>query len=186
MKLILLLLPAVLWFVPQQVDQSEMRYVYGVRISTGANSQLVTYIAKKYSVDGGLKAQRIFTDQAEFIKVVSGFWPSPFNPQKINYFEKYDVFGGVYVNDTIHAKIPYCPAMDSLWKIRFSEWPHHGYNEQGWSLDKYRPSLKQEAYLANRYHFKQLDFEYIVDTNFWKLLKDVSDPEWVSNYRSLY
>lgn len=186
MKFLLFLLPAILWMVPSKSDEVEMRYVFGVRISTGTNSQMVSFIAKKMTLDGTVKAQRYFTDQAEFIKVVSGFWPSPFNPKKINYFEKYEVFGGVYVNDTINAKISYCPAMDSLWKIRFSEWPQHGYNEAGWSLDKYRPSLKQEEYLSKRYNFKQLDFDYIVDTNFFNLLRDVGDPEWVMNYRSLY
>ncbi len=170
----------------KSADQTEMRYVFGVRIATGANSQLVSYIAQKYSADGILRGQRMFSNKDEFIKVVAGFWPSPFNPGKIDYFELNEIEGGVYVNDTIQAKIAYCPALDSLWKIRFSDWPHHGYNEQGWSLDKYRPSLKQEEYLAKRYHIRSLDLDFIVDTNFFQLLKDVSDPTWISNYRSLY
>lgn len=164
-------------------QQTADRYVYGVRISTGANSQMLSFIAKRYDAYGTFKAQR---DKDEFIKVVAGFWPSPFNPQKINYFDQYEIFGGVYVNDTIKAKISYCPALDSLWKIRFSEWPHHGYNEPGWSLSKFRPSLLQEEYLTKRYNFKQLDFDYIIDTNFFKLLQDVTNPEWIANYKSLY
>lgn len=174
-------------FVLQKpTHQEENRYVYGVRISTGANSQMLSFIAKRYDGMGNLKAQRIYSDKDEFIKVVAGFWPSPFNPSKTNYFELYQVFGGVYVNDTINAKISYCPALDSLWKIRFSEWPHHGYNEPGWSLSKFRPSLEQESYLSKRYNIKELDFEFIVDTNFFKLLQDVSNPEWIAAYKSLY
>lgn len=187
MKLAILTLffASTVYFQKTDIQESD-RFVYGVKISTGANSQILSFIAMKYNAYGILKSQRVFTNKDEFIKVVAGFWPSPFNPTKTNYFDQYNVFGGVYVNDTINAEVSYCPALDSLWKLRFSEWPQHGYNEPGWSLSKYRPSLKQEEYLSKRYHFKQIDFEYIVDTNFFRLLYDVTDPEWIANYKSLY
>lgn len=166
-----------------EVKQPSYRYVFGAKISTGPNSTLVSFVAMKYSEDGILRGKRYYTSKDEFIKVLSGYWPSPFNPQKIDLFKANKVIGGVFVNDTIRAEVGFCPALDSLWKIRFSDWPYHGRNEAGWSLNRTRPSLKQEEYLTERYHIKQLDFDYIVDTNFWKLLYDVTDSTWIENYK---
>lgn len=166
-----------------EVEQPSYRIVFGARISTGANSSLVSFVAMRYSNDGVLRAKRVYTSKDEFIKVLSGYWPSPFNPGKIDYFKQNKIVGGVFVNDTIRAEIGYCPSLDSLWKIRFSDWPYHGRNEAGWSLNRTRPSLKQEEYLAKRYNIKHLDFDYIVDTNFWNLLYDVTDSTWIENYK---
>jgi len=166
-----------------KVKPPTYQYVFGARISTGANSSVVSFVAMKYSDDGILRAKRYYTNKDEFIKVLSGYWPSPFNPNKTDYFKANHVIGGVFVNDTFRVEIGYCPSLDSLWKIRFSDWPFHGKNEAGWSLNKMRPSLKQEEYLAKRYNIKQLDFDYIVDTNFWKLLYDVNDSTWIENYK---
>lgn len=160
------------------------RVVFGVRVSMGHNSQMTSFIALRYSTDGLLKEQKIFAKD-EFIKVLSGFWPSPFNPQRINYFEREKVFGGVYVNDTLLEKIPYCPAFDSLWKIRYSIYPFRGVNEEGWSNGMYKPSPSQERYLIERYNIKHLDQDYFLDTNFWNLLRDVSDSAWIVNYHAL-
>jgi len=182
-KYVVLFLLLLFAFSFSREKQASFRYVFGARISTGVNSGVVSFVAMKYSPDGILRAKRVYTSKDEFIKVLSGYWPSPFNPDKIDYFKANNVVGGVFVNDTIRVEVGYCPSLDSLWKIRFSDWPYHGRNEAGWSLNKIRPSLKQEEYLAKRYNIKQLDFEYIVDTNFWKLLYDVTDPAWIANYK---
>lgn len=163
--------------------QTTFKYVFGAKISTGSNSVLVSFVAMKYSEDGILRAKRFYSSKDEFIKVLSGYWPSPFNPDKIDHFKANKVMGGVFVNDTIRVEIGYCPALDSLWKLRFSDWPYVGKNEAGWSLNKSRPSPKQEEYLAKRYNIKQFDFDYVVDTNFWKLLYDVTDSTWIENYK---
>ena len=163
---------------PKSFDHS----VFGVRISQVATGNIVSFIAMRYSTDGNLREKRP-CNKDEFIKIISGFWPSNYNPKRENLFEKNGIFGGVYVNDSLLQKVAYCPALDSLWKIRYSDFPFQGNNEKGWSLNSNKPSLKQEKYLSDRYHIKQLDFEYIIDTNFWNLLKDVSDSTWISNYR---
>ena len=160
------------------------RTIFGVRISTEANSQVVGFVAFKVSSDGMIRSKRIFTSQDEFIKVVSGFWPSPYNPQRINYFEQNHVRGGVLKDSVFRKDYPFCPAFDSLWKIRFSDWPYENRHlESGWSLNRYKPSLKQEKYLCDRYNIKHLDFDYIIDTNFWNLLHDVTDSSWIANYK---
>lgn len=183
MKYLAFILLLLFSFSFSKVKQPAYRIVFGARISTGVNSSVVSFVAMKYSEDGILRAKRNYSSKDEFIKVLSGYWPSPFNPDKTDYFQLNKVVGGVFVNDTIRVEIGYCPSLDSLWKIRYSDWPFHGKNEAGWSLNRTRPSLKQEAYLADRYHIKQLDFDYIVDTNFWKLLYDVTDSTWIENYK---
>jgi hypothetical protein len=162
----------------------ESRSVFGVRIAMGSNSQMTEFIAVRYNSDGFLREKRLFSKD-DFIRVLSGYWPSPFNPKRINYFEQENIFGGVYVNDTFLYKVPYCPAMDSLWKIRFSDFPFRGAAQKGWSNGLYRPVASQEKYLIERYHIKHLDLDYFIDTNFWVLLRDVSDSAWVANYKSM-
>jgi hypothetical protein len=162
----------------------ENRIVFGVRIAMGSNSQMTSFIALRYSPDGILRGKQNFTKD-DFIRVLSGYWPSPFNPKRINYFEQENVFGGVYVNDTFLQKVPYCPALDSLWKIRYSDYPFRGSTESGWSNGLYKPTAAQEKYLIDRYHIKHLDQDYFIDTNFWVLLRDVSDSAWVANYQGI-
>jgi len=168
--------------MPEPTD----RVVFGVRISVGANSQIVSYVAMRYSPDGVLREKRNYTHD-EFIRVVSGDWPSSYNPKKQNLFELNGVQGGVIYNDTFKKSYPYCPAFDSLWKIRYSDYPFKGGERSGtgWSLGIYSPSLKQQKYIADHYHIKYLDTDFIIDTNFWQLLKDVQDSAWISSYKNL-
>ncbi len=160
------------------------RGVFGVRIAMDANSHITTFIAMRYSKEGILREKRTLT-RDEFIKFICGEWPSNYNPTRENLFEKNGVQGGMLYIDTLGKKIPYCPALDSLWKIRYPVYPFKQVQGRGWSAGIYRPSLKQEKYFADRYHIKQMDFEYVSDTNFWKLLKDVSDTIWVEHYKGL-
>lgn len=175
-----------LWVLGSSVllPQQEGRVVFGVRIAMSANSTMTSFVAMRYSADGILREQKSFY-RDDFIRVISGYWPSSFNPKRINYFEQENVLGGVLYDSTTLQQYPYCPAIDSLWKIRFSDYPFRGGNETGWSLDMYKPSLKQEKYLVDRYHIKHLDLDYVIDTNFWILLRDVSDSLWIMNYRSI-
>jgi len=163
---------------------NEARVVFGVRIAMTSNSGMTSFVAFRYGSDGSLREKRSF-NRDEFIKVLAGFWPSPYNPKRINYFEQENIFGGVYVNDTVLEKIPYCPVLDSLWKIRFSDYPFRGGSETGWSGGLYKPTLLQQKYISDRYGVKHIDQDYFVDTSFWKLLRDVSDSAWVANYRYL-
>lgn len=160
------------------------KVVFGVRIAMGVNSQMTSFIACRFGTEGYVREKRIFS-RDEFIKIVSGHWPSNFNPKRINYFEQEGVAGGMFNNDTIRQYIPYCPAFDSLWKINFSTYPLRGGTENGWSLGLYKPSLKQEKFISERYNIGHLDIDFIIDTNFWNLLRDVEDPNWVANYRVL-
>jgi hypothetical protein len=179
-----LLVSISLLLIAASEQQTGEKVVFGVRIATEANSQVVGYIAIKYDGDGIIKSKRVFTSRDEFTKVLAGFWPSPFNPNKVNFFIENKVQGGVLKDSVLRRDYPYCPAFDSLWKLRFSDWPYNNKPlEKGWSLNLFRPSLKQEKYLCDRYGIKHMDSDYIVDTAFWQLLRDVTDSTWIANYK---
>jgi len=175
------------WFTGVSVryaGEQHTRVVFGVRIAMTANSQMTSFIALRFDEGGFLREKRAYSKD-DFIRIASGFWPSVFNPKRINYFEQEHVFGGVYVNDTIQAKIPYCPGMDSLWKIRFSDYPFRSGFEKGWSGGLYKPTLAQQKYLVSRYAVGHIDQDYFVDTSFWKLMRDVSDTTWIGHYKAI-
>jgi hypothetical protein len=157
---------------------------FGVRIAMGPNSQLTSFIALRYSGYGVLREKRSY-NTTDFIKIISGEWPSNFNPEQQNLFVVEGINGGVYKNKQLQLTQTNCPVFDSLWKLRWSDYPFQNGKEKGWSKGLYKPSATQEIYLSQRYHFKQLDFEYIVDTNFWNLLRDVSDLNWIEAYKAL-
>lgn len=163
----------------------QVRAVFGVRVGYVANGQMVNYIAMRYTSTGAISDQRFYT-RDEFIHILSGDWPSPYNPTRKNLFEENKVMGGVIFNDTFMKKYTYCPAFDSLWKIRYADYPTlGGPKELGWSLGIYMPSLKQVKYLSDRYHIGHIDNDYVIDTNFWHLLQDVTDSTWIVNYKNL-
>ena len=49
---------------------------------------------------------------------------------------------------------------------------------------KYGPSSEQLRYLQQNYGIKFIT-DYIYGKNLFQLLKDMQDPNWVSNYMSL-
>lgn len=165
-------------------DERKDRSVFGVRVAMGPNSQLTSFIAIRYSYDGILREKRNYS-QSDFIRILSGDWPSIFNPTKKNLFQEHGIVGGVYYNDTIKKSFPYCPVFDSLWKLRYSDYPMRNGSEKGWSNGLYKPTSNQEIFLLEVYHLKQMDFDYVTDTNFWALLRDMSDTVWIKKYKAI-
>jgi len=165
------------------VNEQKVRGVFGVRVSFQANSQILTFVC---FIDNGrvLTSRRIVT-QDEFIKIASGHWPSIYNPERKNYFEERGLMCGIAIDSFSQKESTYCVPFDSLWKLRFSIYPFRGITEDGWSSKLYRPSPKQELFLYNTYNVKNVDGDFFLDTNFWKLLSDLNDPVWIANYKSL-
>jgi len=172
------------WIIFCSVKPSEpARPVFGVRVAFQANSQYYTFVCF-------LKNDRVLThkrvvSQEEFIKIVSGYWPSLYNPEKINYFAERNLECGVIVDSITRKTSTYGACFDSLWKIRFSTYPFRNSAEEGWSNKLHKPAPAQEIFLYNNYGIKQIDADFFLDTNFWKICNDVVDPLWISNYRSL-
>ena len=124
-------------------------------------------------------------DSETFIKIVSGYWPSEFNPERINYFELNNIDCGVYKDSITRKDVCYCAPLDSLWKIRFATYPFRGGPlEDGWTRVLHKPSSKQEVYLYERYGVN-VDTDFFRDTSFWMLMHDVTDSLWIGNYKSL-
>ncbi len=156
---------------------------FGVCVSMGADGSICTYAC--WLDNGRILTNKRILDKESFIKIVSGEWPSVYNPERINYFEEHGIEGGVIFDSTEWKDVAYCQPLDSLWKIRFATYPFKHNTEMGWSNKYHKPSPKQERYIYERYNVNSVDLNYFLDTNFWRLLQDVNDTNWVKNYRSL-
>ncbi len=173
-----------IWFIISSVTpMRELKPIFGVQIRHLQNTKMYSFVA---FIDNGLELtyKKILTDD-DFVKFASGHWPSIYNPQRINLFEENDVGCGMFQDSILLKPIPYCFPVDSLWKIRFSEFPFQGKSEMGWSGDFNKPSLRQAKYLKDNYNVNNVNNDYFLDTNLWKILRDVRDPEWIANYKAL-
>lgn len=100
---------------------------------------------------------------------VSGHIYSEANTDTVNLFLKYDI------NPRMVAE---------LWKLRYSEYPYKSQTESlGWAQKPYGPSDAQLAFLK-KYGFKTIS-SFIYGEKAFQLLKDMMDPDWVSNYMNL-
>lgn len=173
------------WLVCASIVLPERAHgCFGVRVSIGANSEMCTYAA--WLDNGRTLTNKRILDKASFIKIVSGEWPSVYNPDRLNYFEVNGLDCGVVFDSTVWKSVNYCNPLDSLWKIRFGTYPFKHNTEMGWSNKYHKPSPEQEKYLYDRYGVTSVDTDFFLDTNFWRLLKDVRDTSWITNYRSLH
>ncbi len=173
-----------IWIIVSSLAPIRMlRPVFGVQISHIQTTKMYTFVA---FLDNGLELtyRKILTDD-DFVRIASGHWPSIYNPTRTNLFELNQVGCGMYQDSILLAPITYCFPADSLWKIRYSDFPFNVSTEQGWSNDFNRPSRKQAQYLAENYLVRDLNRDYFLDTNLWKILRDVRNPEWIANYKAL-
>ncbi len=159
------------------------RGTFGVCVSYQATGKVTTYIACMNN--GGRYSQRRTLLEDEFVKYASGYWPSIYNPERENLFAKEELSCGVIIDSINRKQYPYCSPMDSLWKIRFRDYPWQGRQEPGWSNKNYRPSSGQEKYLYKEFGIYNIDRDFFIDTNFWKLLRSVNDKEWINHYKNL-
>ena len=157
--------------------------VFGVKISIGVNSQITSYIC--YIDNGRVLTKGRIVDEETFVKIVSGYWPSIYNPNRIDYFKQNNINCAILTDSITQKPIVGCVPMDSLWKIRFTTYPFRTSGEMGWSNKYHKPSPGQEKYLYDRYGVRQVDADYFLDTSFWMLMQDVTDPNWIANYRSI-
>lgn len=178
------LLFVMIWFVCSSINySSNVRPVFGVRVSIGANSRLTTYVC--YLHNGRTLTHKRVMDEGTFVKTISGHWPSVYNPKRINYFKENSIDCDILTDSITRKKIPVCVPFDSLWKIRFSTYPFRHKSAMGWSNNYHKPSLKQQKYISDRYGVDHIDGDFFLDTSFWLLMNDVMDPEWIKNYKSI-
>lgn len=162
--------------------ESPNRTVFAVSLSSNSVNSEMTYSIVTLSGKKVVYSRHI--SQNDFIYMASGNWKSTANPNNEDLFQLNNVEGGIFLDSATFEKIPYCPALDSLWKLRYNFNPYQP-NEPGWSIEQYKPSEKQALYLYNRYGLYNINTGYIADTAFWQLLRDVTNPDWITNYKSL-
>lgn len=165
-----------------QTPDETNNLIFGIRVSYAASGEMVTYTM--FHKNGSLKQHQRKLSRDEFIKFASGYWPSPYNYKRYNYFEQFGINCGVIVDSITRKEYCDCPPLDSLWKIHFARWPF-SYNVEGWAGRNHLPSLKQNEFLFERYGIANIDQNYFSDTSCWLILRDVSDPTWISGYLSL-
>ncbi len=161
------------------------RTIFAIRVSPQATGEMISILA--FFNNGTNNSYKKTLSFREFCFYASGTWPSVYNRNRINLFDLNGVDGGVLIDEFSNKpQHPYCPAIDSLWKLRFDRYPYKGKElEKGWSMDKWMPGERQMKYLTTEYNIGNIDNHYFADTNFWKVLRDVTDPEWIDNYRYL-
>ncbi|MDD2981979.1 MAG: hypothetical protein PHQ74_01190 [Crocinitomicaceae bacterium] len=173
-----------LWIIVSSIAPvRELKPVFGLQIRHFQGAKMHSFVA---FIDNGVQLtyKKILTDD-DFVKFASGHWPSIYNPQRINLFDENEVGCGMFKDSFLLKAVPYCFPIDSLWKVRFSEYPFKGKSEGGWSGDYNKPSLRQAKFLGENYLVKNVDNDYFLDTNLWKILRDVRDPVWIENYNAL-
>ena len=162
----------------------ESRPVFGVNVAIGANSKITTFVC--YVNNGRVLTKKKLMDSDTFVKIASGYWPSVYNPLRKDYFEENNIDCSLLTDEITQKKIVGCVPIDSLWKIRFATYPFKHNTTVGWSNKYNKPSPGQEKYLFNRYGINHIDGDYFIDTSFWLLMKDVTDPQWIANYKSIH
>lgn len=161
---------------------NKRKTVFGVSLSENGVSSNLSFALVSLGGGQGYGYNHISKD--DFIKMASGHWMSVANPDRLNLFDSNEVVGGIFFDSVTYQKIPYCPALDSLWKLRYSYNPYQP-NLTGWAGEKYKPSSKQAVYLHENYGVYNINTDFFIDTNCWKILRDVCDPQWILHYQSL-
>ena len=186
-KIVAITLVFLLYFLTQSINRTHSainssQAHFGVSISTSAMSNDMTFAVITPTPSGKKNITHI--TKSDFLHIASGTWKHPANPTRENLFYKNDVFGGIFIDTLSGEKTYFCPALDSLWKIKYST-NSYFYGSIGWANGKYMPSPKQQEYLWETYGIYNLNTDFFADTSFWKILRDVTNPEWITHYSSL-
>lgn len=140
------------------------RFSFCISLLPAPNSGAVSYGIHKLCPDG--KVEVTFLNFDAFIRQFSGHEESRANPDRINYMEEYGISQ---------------ESISKLWKLRYAIYPFGDSKEPGWGRDCGVPTDGQMQIL------KQYGVEFVGDAiygdNLFKLLKDMENPSWVSQYQ---
>ena len=121
-----------------------------------------------------------------FIRQAQGRAFSPANPDAEDLFRKYGVAQCTLPPDSAAMGfLTDCSTLDNLWKLRYWEYPVRTTDGQrtatGWSEKPLAPSPRQMEILAG-YGLKYTN-GLIIGAEFFRLLHDMGEPQWVNLYR---
>ncbi|MBO4372455.1 MAG: hypothetical protein J5826_05940 [Bacteroidales bacterium] len=119
--------------------------------------------------DGTLKYTYLTMDG--FVNRAAGRERSAANSKGANYFTNFGIKNPGIVGD--------------LWKLRYTEYPYHGSNEQGWSTNDSVPTMPSEAQMAilKKYGIFRIS-DYCYGLMAFMLLHDMEDPAWIEKYKN--
>ena len=159
-------------------------YYFGFSLMTSANSQLGSFYVVKTFDNTVVGNSQISKEQ--FVLQAKGLLTSKANISEIDYFSvneigsciaEFDDYGNNYNID--------CSVLDNIWRLRFNEYPILGkvqpVDHQGWSTKPHNPSTRQWQIL-DEYGSAQGGVPFYGD-DAWRLLRDMSNPKWVADYR---
>lgn len=153
---------------------------FAVGLFASAQSSLITYAMVSYR-DGVFIGAQILTEQ-RFMYEIMGYYPSIANINKENLLQKNEVDSCFLIENESRKIVGYfAKPFANLWKIRFFTHPMQ-YDNDGWSQGEFKPSRWQREYLGKEYGVNNVLIEYFYGENLYKLLRDVQNPEWISNY----
>ncbi len=138
------------------------RYSFGICLISNMNTD-VSFGIMRENPDSTHEV--IFLTKSAFMRQVSGAEKSRANPDKINFFEEYD----------IDSKI-----LGELWKLKHDIYPYG--KELGWGTELGVPSKRQYSMLSKFGINKMTDYTF--GDNIWLLLQKVNDPVWVGQYQN--
>ena len=159
-------------------------FTFGISLATSLNSQLMSCFVVKVFEGEVIGTEPVTRDQ--FLQQVRGLVPSKANPHGADLFAEHDVDAcKVQLAEDGRRIVPYGEVLDDLWKLRFWEYPLHVQDGQrvgkGWAEQPLNPSPRQMLLLSNYGLRHPTDLCH--GEAMFRLLRDVSDPEWVDNYR---
>lgn len=157
------------------------RVSFGVKVCLSPTGELTQYALLFYRNHQIQSVQGIQLNR--LVHIAEGDWPIPKSTVFHDFFKENGIHNDTLSDGTI---VDYQAAFDSLWKIRFNVHPYKHELGNGWSQGEFKPTLKQQAYIYNEYGVRNFELNYFADTSFFKLLKDVVNPEWIANYKSLH
>jgi hypothetical protein len=178
-------LAAILVFILNSSIQfnQAVKTVFAVQINMQSNSQMYTIYV--YIDNGRVLTHKKHLTKDEFVKYASGKWPSIYNPARKDLLQENQIACGLTKDSITKKDVVFCSPLDSLWKLRYSDFPFNTGKEKGWSPELYKPSTKQVLFLHEEYGINDFDFGFFIDTNFWKIMQDVQNPTWIKKYKSL-
>ncbi|SFT77297.1 hypothetical protein SAMN05216474_2320 [Lishizhenia tianjinensis] len=171
---------ALLLFTSYKTVEKEVRF--GVKVGAFPTGKIQNYAIFRDRVNG--VAISYFPDENAFLNYLAGTWPLPGEGRR-NYLAENEVEHFKIYNYAKDDSMWYCPALDSLWKLRFAIHPLDKNKANGWSNGILKPSARQYEFLGKNYNLRSFEGSYFIDSNFFKILRDVTNPIWVAHYKSL-
>ncbi|GAB4284621.1 MAG: hypothetical protein Kow0068_09730 [Marinilabiliales bacterium] len=169
MKLLfqILLSLCVIFAIGQETPKPTYKSYFGFSLEQTMYGGMIHYGIARVHADG--KEEYRYCSRHVWLLQVAGHIASEANPDTVNLFLKYDIDPKIVLD---------------LWKLRYSEFPYKSQNQtMGWAQKPYGPSDAQLAFLK-KYGFKTIT-SFVYGYNAFRLLKDMMDPDWVSNYMNL-